>query len=34
MTALIEVVIGCWYGEGERRAAAERAIFAEMLATL
>ena len=34
MTALVEVVIGDWYGERERRAAAERVIVAEMLATL
>ena len=34
MTALVEVLIGDWYGERERRAVAESVIFAEMLATL
>jgi hypothetical protein len=34
MTALVEVLIGDWYGEGERRAVAAGVIFAEMLATL
>ena len=34
MTALVEVLIGDWYGERERRAAAESVIFAEMLDTL
>jgi hypothetical protein len=34
MMALVEVLIGDWYGESERRAAAESVIFAEMLATL
>jgi hypothetical protein len=29
MTALVEVLIGDWYGERERRAVAESVIFAE-----
>jgi hypothetical protein len=33
MTALVEVLIGDWYGERERRAAAESVIFAEVSAT-
>ena len=34
MPALVEALIGGWYGERERRAAAESVIFAELLATL
>jgi hypothetical protein len=34
MTALVEFLIGDWYGERERRAVAESVIFAEMVATL
>ncbi len=34
MTALVEVLVGDRDGERERRAAAERVIVAEMLATL
>lgn len=30
MTALVEVLIGDWYGERERRAVAERIIFADL----
>ena len=33
MTAPVEAPIGAWYGEGERRAAAESVIFAGILAT-
>jgi hypothetical protein len=33
MTALVEVLIGDWYGKRERRTAAECVIFAEMFAT-
>ncbi len=34
MTALVEVLIGDWYGERERRAVAESVVFAEILDTL